>query len=94
MEEQLAKYFAGEATAQEVKEVIQTEFPGCRSGFKNKEVTPTVGGYFDNGIGYECTTPDVLNLGVAPSVLIERVGKRFQELGGTLREDFFHERVH
>jgi hypothetical protein len=77
----------GILTAEEVEEVIQTEFPGCRSGFKNKEVTPTVGGYFDNGVGYETVTPDVLNLGVAPSILLERVKDRFLSLGGTIRED-------
>ena len=77
----------GILTAQEVEEVIQTEFPGCRSGFKNKEVTPTKGGYFENGIGYETVTPDVLNLGVAPSILLERVKQRFLSLGGTIREE-------
>jgi flavin-dependent dehydrogenase len=49
-------------------------------------VTPLKGGYFDNGVGYECETPDVLNLGVAPAVLLERVAKRFQENGGTVIE--------
>ena len=76
----------GVLTPDEVEQVIQTEFPGCRSGFKNKEVTPTVGGYFDNGIGYETVTPDVLNLGVAPTLLLERVKERFLALGGTIRE--------
>lgn len=55
--------------------------------FKNKEVTPTVGGYFENGVGYETVTPDVLNLGVSPSLLLDIVKKRFVELGGTILED-------
>jgi hypothetical protein len=77
----------GVLTQEDVDAVIMTEFPGCRSGFKNKEVTPTVGGYFDNGVGYECVTPDVLNLGVAPSILLERVKQTFLSLGGTIREE-------
>lgn len=43
--------------------------------------------YFENGIAYECTTPDVLNLGVAPAVLLERVAQRFRENGGTVLEE-------
>ena len=76
----------GVLTQDDIDAAVKTEFPACRSGFKNKEVTPTVGGYFDNGIGYECITNDVLNLGVSPAILIERVGKRFRELGGTLQD--------
>ncbi|KAL3775716.1 hypothetical protein ACHAW5_003231 [Stephanodiscus triporus] len=68
----------------DVDAVVTTEFPACRSGFKNEEVTPLDGGYFDNGIGYECVTPDVLNLGVSPSILIERVSRRFASAGGTV----------
>lgn len=45
------------------------------------------GGYFENKIGYECTTNDVLNLGVSPGVLLERVAKRFQQLGGVIRDE-------
>ena len=47
---------------------------------------PTKGSYSENGIGYECFTPDVLNLGISPTILIERVAKRFGELGGTVME--------
>lgn len=50
------------------------------------EVSPLKGGYFENGIGYECVTPNVLNLGVAPAVLIENVARRFKEKGGTILE--------
>jgi hypothetical protein len=45
------------------------------------------GGYFDNGeTGYECFTPDVLNLGVAPQILLERVIARFRSLEGSVLE--------
>ena len=71
---------------EDIDAVITTEFPACRSGFKNKEVTPLEGGYFENNIGYECMTPDVLNLGVAPSMLLERVAKRFVAIGGTIKD--------
>mmetsp|Transcript_17527 Transcript_17527/g.26615 ORF Transcript_17527/g.26615 Transcript_17527/m.26615 type:complete len:627 (-) Transcript_17527:1065-2945(-) len=77
----------GVLSQEDIDAVITTEFPGCRSGFKNKEVTPLTGGYFDNDIGYETITNDVLNLGVAPSLLLERVKKRFLELGGTIKEE-------
>ena len=86
MDEMLELKELGVLSQEDIDAAVKTEFPACRSGFKNKEVTPTKGGYFENGIGYETTTKDVLNLGVSPAVLIERVGKRFQELGGTLRE--------
>jgi hypothetical protein len=76
----------GILTQEDVDAVITTEFPACRSGFKNKEVTPLSGGYFDNEIGYECITPGVLNLGVSPSVLLEIVSKRFKEKGGVIKE--------
>lgn len=67
--------------------VITTKFPACRSGFKNKEITPLDGGYFDNGeVGYECMTPNVLNLGIAPAVLLQRVSAKFIALGGTILE--------
>ena len=52
----------GVLTQEDVDAVITTEFPACRSGFKNKEVTPLEGGYFENGVGFECVTPGVLNL--------------------------------
>jgi hypothetical protein len=45
------------------------------------------GGYFENTVGYECSTNDVLNLGVSPSLLLERVARRFRQLGGAIRED-------
>lgn len=76
----------GLLTQEDIDAVVTTEFPACRSGFKNKEVTPLKGGYFDNDIGYECMTPDVLNLGVAPAELLERVSKRFVEIGGKIKE--------
>lgn len=76
----------GVLTQDDIDAVITTEFPVCRSGFKNKEVTPLVGGYFENGIGFETTTPNVLNLGVSPALLLERVKRRFLSLGGTIRE--------
>lgn len=86
MDEMLELKELGVLSQEDIDAAVKTEFPACRSGFKNKEVTPLQGGYFDNSVGYETTTNDVLNLGVSPAVLIERVGKRFQELGGTLRE--------
>lgn len=71
---------------EDIDAVVTTEFPGCRSGFKNKEVTPLSGSYFDNDVGYETVTNNVLNLGVAPSLLLERVKQRFLDLGGTIKE--------
>lgn len=56
------------------------------SQFYISTVTPLEGGYFDNGIGYECYNPDVLNLGVSPAILIANVAKRFQAMGGTVLE--------
>lgn len=76
----------GVLSENDVKACITTEFPGCRSGFKNSEVTPLEGGYFENDVGYECFTPDVLNLGVAPQILLERTTQRFRALGGTVLE--------
>jgi hypothetical protein len=70
----------------DVDAVITTEFPACRSGFKNREVTPLGGGYLENDIGYECATPGVLNLGVAPATLLERVSQKFTSVGGTILE--------
>ena len=70
----------------DVDAAITTEFPACRSGFKNREVTPLGGGYLENGIGYECVTPGVLNLGVAPATLLERVSRKFASIGGTILE--------
>lgn len=47
----------GVLTPDDVEAVITTEFPACRSGFKNQEVTPLTGGYFENDqTGYECYT--------------------------------------
>mmetsp|Transcript_17627 Transcript_17627/g.26240 ORF Transcript_17627/g.26240 Transcript_17627/m.26240 type:complete len:671 (-) Transcript_17627:108-2120(-) len=76
----------GVLTQDEVEKSITTEFPGCRSGFKNREVTPLKGGYFENDVGYECVTPNVLNCGVAPAMLIDMVKDRFESLGGTVME--------
>jgi len=86
MDELLELKDLGILTQDDIDDVITTEFPACRSGFKNKEVTPLEGGYFENGIGYECLTPDVLNLGVAPSLLLERVSQRFLAIGGVIKE--------
>jgi len=78
----------GVLTPEDAEAVITTEFPACGSGFKNQEVTPLTGGYFENDqTGYECYTPDVLNLGVTPSILIERVADRFRYIGGTILEE-------
>lgn len=82
--EQLIKL--GVLTEEEVDDAITTAFPGCRAGFKNKEA-PTVGGYFDNNIGYECFTPNVLNLGVSPSLLLSQVSARFKSLGGVILDN-------
>eukprot|EP00549_Striatella_unipunctata_P022022 CAMPEP_0118699942 /NCGR_PEP_ID=MMETSP0800-20121206/16243_1 /TAXON_ID=210618 ORGANISM="Striatella unipunctata, Strain CCMP2910" /NCGR_SAMPLE_ID=MMETSP0800 /ASSEMBLY_ACC=CAM_ASM_000638 /LENGTH=1167 /DNA_ID=CAMNT_0006600343 /DNA_START=1 /DNA_END=3505 /DNA_ORIENTATION=+ len=77
----------GVITQEDIDTVITTEFPGCRAGFKNEEVTPVKGTYFENGIGYECVTADILNLGVAPRILLERVAERFKANGGTVYEE-------
>lgn len=76
----------GVLTREDVEEAVTTEFPGCRAGFKNSEVSPLDGGYFENGIGYECYTPEVLNLGISPSILIANTSKRFKAMGGTVLE--------
>lgn len=89
MDEMLELVELGVLTQQDIDEAVTTEFPGCRSGFKNKEVTPTTGSYFENGIGYETETADVLNLGVAPAVLIENVKQRFLDIGGVIKEQSF-----
>jgi hypothetical protein len=86
MDELLELKRLGVLSQDDIDAAIKTEFPGCRAGFKNAEVTPLKGGYFDNGIGYECFAEDVLNLGVSPAVLIERVSKTFEDLGGVIRE--------
>jgi flavin-dependent dehydrogenase len=86
MDELLELVELGVLTQEDVDEVITTEFPACRSGFKNQEVTPLAGGYFDNGVGFECETRGVLNLGVAPAILLERVAARFKAIGGVIRE--------
>jgi hypothetical protein len=44
------------------------------------------GGYADNGIGYECFVPNVLNLGVSPSMLVDIAAQQFMSIGGVLRE--------
>lgn len=85
MNEMMELVELGVLTMTDIDEAVTTEFPVCRSGFKNKEAE-TTGSYFENGIGYECDTPDVLNLGVAPGVLIENVKQRFIDAGGTVRE--------
>lgn len=76
----------GVLSQEDIDAAVTTEFPACRSGFKNKEVTPLKGGYFENDVGYECVTPNVLNLGVAPAVLLERVKQRFTGIGGVVME--------
>jgi len=76
----------GVLSKDEVDQAITTQFDGCRAGFKNKEA-PTVGGYFENNIGYECFTPNVLNLGVSPSLLLEQVAARFESLGGRIIQE-------
>jgi len=86
MDELLELVELGVLTQEDIDEAVQTEFPACRSGFKNEEVTPLSGTYFTNGVGYETTTPDVLNLGVAPSILIENVKQRFVSMGGVVKE--------
>ena len=84
----------GVLSQEDIEAAVQTEFPVCRSGFKNMEVTPLAGGYFDNDVGFECDTPDVLNLGISPAILIERVTDRFTRLGGVVKEDTRAQAVH
>lgn len=86
MDELLILKKLGILTQQDLDSAVQTEFPGCRSGFKNKEVE-VEGGYGQNGIGYECFTEGVLNLGVSPATLLERAARRFKELGGIIKEE-------
>eukprot|EP00522_Entomoneis_paludosa_P006055 CAMPEP_0172439352 /NCGR_PEP_ID=MMETSP1065-20121228/368_1 /TAXON_ID=265537 /ORGANISM="Amphiprora paludosa, Strain CCMP125" /LENGTH=1263 /DNA_ID=CAMNT_0013188027 /DNA_START=246 /DNA_END=4037 /DNA_ORIENTATION=+ len=77
---------AGVVSQEDIDAAIQTEFAGCRSAFKTKEVE-VEGGYADNGIGYECFTEGVLNTGVSPKILLERVASKFVLLGGVIKED-------
>jgi len=87
MDELLEMVELGVLTQEDVDDAVTTEFPGCRSGFKNREETPLRGGYFSNGeTGYETYTAAVLNLGVSPTVLIERAAERFKAAGGTVME--------
>ena len=86
MKEMIELKEIGVLSQEDIDLSVTTEFPGCRSGFKNKEVSPLTGGYFENGVGYECMTDDVLNLGVAPAILLERVKEKFVSLGGTVYE--------
>jgi len=86
MDELLHLKKLGVLSQEDIDAAVQTDFPGCRSGFKNEEV-PVEGGYQTNKIGYECFTENVLNLGVSPKVLLERVAERFVSLGGVIREE-------
>lgn len=86
MKELLELVELGVLTQEDIDEAVTTQFPACRSGFKNKEVSPLEGSYFENGVGYECETPNVLNLGVAPAILIKNVAERFRQAGGTILE--------
>jgi hypothetical protein len=74
-------------TPEDIDASVTTRFGGTRVGFKNREVTPLTGGLYDNnGVGYECYVDEVLNLGVSPKILIERVANRFKMMGGVVRE--------
>jgi len=85
MDELLELVELGVLTTDDIQQAVQTEFPACRAGFKNREET-TTGSYFENGIGYECDTDNVLNLGIAPHILIENVKNRFISSGGVVKE--------
>ena len=51
---------------------------------KNK-VSPLAGGYFDNDkTGYECFLPNIVNIGVSPTRLLDIMYKKFQNLGGKI----------
>ena len=86
MDELMELVSLGVLNQEDIDDAVETEFPACRSGFKNKEITPLEGTYFENNIGFEVTTPDVLNLGIDPSILIENVKNRFLEHGGVIKE--------
>jgi len=86
MDEMLELVDLNVLSQEDIDASVTTEFPGCRSGFKNNE-EQTSGSYQENGIGYELFTEDVLNLGVAPAVLLERVKQRFLKLGGVVKEE-------
>ena len=85
MDELLRLINLGVLSKEDIDAAIQTDFAGCRSGFKNKEVE-VKGGYLDNGVGYECFTDDVMNLGLSPKILLERTVQRFESLGGVIKE--------
>jgi len=87
MEDLIELQRLGILTPDDIEAAITTVYGGSRAGFKNKEVTPLSGGPFDNqGVGFECYLDDVLNLGISPAVLIERVVERFKAGGGSVRE--------
>eukprot|EP00797_Seminavis_robusta_P018807 Sro2822_g337970.2 (1168) ;mRNA; f:4275-7862 len=77
----------GVLTPEDIDAAVTTVFDGTRAGFKNREVTPLRGGFYENGgTGFECYLKGVLNLGLSPAILIDRVAKRFYEMGGVIRE--------
>jgi len=85
MDELMELVDLGVLTEEDLDNAINTEFSVCRTGFKNREA-PSNGSYFDNGIGYEVDIPDVMNLGIAPKILIEIVKRRFLGNGGVVKE--------
>lgn len=87
MEDLMELKALGILSQEDIDAAITTVHGGTRAGFKNKEVTPLKGGPSENrGVGYECYVNDVLNLGVSPAILIDRVATRFKTMGGTVRE--------
>jgi hypothetical protein len=69
----------------DVNDSISSEFSASRIGFKNLELSPLTGSYRQNGVGYESISSDVLNVGVSPSILMDRVKKRFIHNGGNFK---------
>ncbi|CAM9131969.1 unnamed protein product [Phaeothamnion confervicola] len=68
---------AGVLGEEDISAVIGVRFNPLRAGFKRAESDP-------RGVDTYC--PDVLNLGVRPSVLVERARARFEAAGGTVLE--------
>ena len=85
MEDLMKLVELGVVSEEDVDAAVLTEFPGCRAGFKNKEL-PIKDGYTENGIGFECFAQGVMNIGVSPAILIERASEHFIKLGGEIKE--------
>jgi flavin-dependent dehydrogenase len=87
MDELLELVELGVLSEDDIDTALKTDFPACRSGFKNREENGLEGGYFDNGVGFETATDNVLNLGISPAVLLDLVKEKFKAIDGVIKEE-------